>query len=133
VKSILIVYTATLIALLVVDLAYLATLGIKLFKNQLGPGVLREKPAISAAILFYLIYVAGVVFFAVLPNSSTGVAAVALNGALFGFVGYATYDLTNMATLTRWTWLLVVLDMAWGSLVTAGAAAAGWYVAAVLQ
>jgi uncharacterized membrane protein len=62
VKSILIVYTATLIALLVVDLAYLATLGIKLFKNQLGPGVLREKPAISAAILFYLIYVAGVVF-----------------------------------------------------------------------
>jgi uncharacterized membrane protein len=128
-KNILYTYLATLACLGVLDLAYLGTFGIKLFKQQLGPGVLRERPVAAAAVLFYLMYSAGVVYFVVLPHSTLGVAGVGIEGALLGLLAYGTYDLTNMATLNKWTWLLVVLDMIWGGLVTGVAAAVGAYVA----
>ena len=69
----------------------------------------------SAAIAFYLIYIAGILFFAVRPavlNSSWAQAAVL--GALYGFFTYATYDLTNMATIKDWPLVMVVVDILWG-------------------
>ncbi len=121
-------YFATLLTLGILDLAYLGTVGIKLFKKELGPGVLRDKPVAAAAILFYLLYAAGVTYFAVLAGTHHDLVSFALGGALIGLLSYGTYDLTNMATLAKWTWKLVVLDMLWGMVVTAAAAAAGGYV-----
>ena len=132
-KNILYIYLATLASLGVLDLAYLGTLGVKLFKQQLGPGVLRERPVAAAAVLFYLMYCAGVVYFVVLPHASSGMVSVGIDGCLLGLLAYGTYDLTNMATLNKWTWTLVVLDMIWGGIVTGVAAAVGGYVAGVLQ
>ena len=127
-KIIAFTYLATLLTLGILDLIYLGSVGVKLFKQQLGPGVLRETPVAAAAILFYLLYAAGVTYFAVLINSNHDLVTFALSGALLGLLAYGTYDLTNMATLAKWTWLLVVLDVLWGSIVTAVAAAAGGYV-----
>jgi uncharacterized membrane protein len=127
-KLIALTYLATLVTLGLLDLAYLGSVGVKLFKQQLGPGVLRQKPVAAAAVLFYLLYAAGVTYFAVLTNANQGILAHALRGALLGLLAYGTYDLTNMATLAKWTWVLVILDMLWGIIVTALAAAAGAYV-----
>ena len=69
----------------------------------------------TAAVIFYLIYIAGILFFAVRPaviNDSPGQAAVL--GALFGFFTYATYDLTNLATIKNWPLVIVVVDILWG-------------------
>ncbi len=130
-KNIFYTYLATLASLGALDLAYLGSVGIKLFKQQLGPGVLRERPVAAAAVLFYLLYCAGVVYFVVLPNAGQGIMTVGIEGALLGLLAYGTYDLTNMATLNKWTWLLVVLDMIWGGIVTGVAAGIGGYVASL--
>lgn len=71
----------------------------------------------------YLIYAAGLVYFAVLPAS--GMRQAAMRGALFGFVAYAAFDLTNLATLRDWPVWLALMDMAWGAVLSGVAAAAG--------
>jgi uncharacterized membrane protein len=126
-KTIALTYLATLVTLGVLDAAYLGTLGIKLFKSQLGPGVLRQKPVVSAAVLFYLMYCAGVVYFVVWPNAQNDLATVCTEGALLGLLAYGTYDLTNMAVLEKYTWVLVIGDMLWGGIVTGVAATGGAY------
>ncbi|HEY3797006.1 MAG TPA: DUF2177 family protein [Caulobacteraceae bacterium] len=82
---------------------------------------------IYRAVLFYVVYLAGVVLFAVRPALATRRwrTAAAL-GASFGFVAYATYDLTNQATLALWETQVTVFDLAWGTLVTAAGATAGY-------
>ncbi len=80
----------------------------------------------APAIAFYLVYAAGLVYFAVRPGlASESWSRALLNGALFGFFAYATYDLTNQATLRNWTTTLTVADMAWGTILSAVAAAIG--------
>jgi uncharacterized membrane protein len=83
--------------------------------------LLAENPNWAAAGVFYLLYVAGLVFFVVEPALRAGSAPgrAALGGAFFGLVAYATYDLTNLATLDRWPLLLTAIDLAWGSLLGA--------------
>jgi uncharacterized membrane protein len=71
----------------------------------------------TAALLFYFMYIAGIILFAVKPGLDAGsLAKAAIWGALFGFFTYATYDLTNMATLRDWPLKVVVVDIAWGTL-----------------
>ena len=83
-----------------------------------------------AAIAFYLIYVAGIVALAIVPalRESSGMRAVAM-GATLGFVAYATYDLTNQATLRVWPLHLTLIDLAWGTLLTAAASWGGYWLA----
>jgi uncharacterized membrane protein len=91
---------------------------------------LAEHPNLPAAILFYVLYIAGVLIFAVAPALRGGGWTTALLlGAALGFFAYMTYDLTNMATLKVWPVSLAVMDIAWGTLLTSLAATAG-YVAA---
>ena len=74
----------------------------------------------GAAVLFYAVYIAGIVFFAIKPALEAGSAARALAyGAVLGFVAYATYDLTNQATMSDWPVLVTVVDLAWGTVLTA--------------
>lgn len=96
------------------------------YKNSLGD-LLADKPNLAAAAALYVIYFVGIVVFAVLPaaRSDRWGAAIMLGG-LLGLVAFATYDLTNLATLSRWPLVVVIVDLFWGIFVTALASLAGF-------
>jgi uncharacterized membrane protein len=122
-------YLATALAFVGADAVWLSLAGPRLYRPVLGP-LLAERPNIGAAIAFYLIYTAGVVVLAVAPALRTGqTRTAALSGLVLGVVAYATYDLTNQATLRMWSTRLSVIDMAWGGVLTAAAAAVGFLAA----
>lgn len=114
--------TGLVIALL--DAVWLTRVGPRLYRPTLDP-VLADKPNMTAAVVFYLVYVLGVVLLAVLPHRDAGLARVALAGALLGAFAYATYDLTNQATLKAWSTRISVIDIGWGTVLTTAGAVAG--------
>jgi uncharacterized membrane protein len=122
-------YAGTLLALVLCDLVWLATVGAGVYRPRIG-ALLLERPIVWAAALFYLVYAAGVVAFAVAPalRAESWPRALAL-GALFGAFAYATYDLTNLATLRGWSGLVTVLDIVWGTVLSGAAATAGYLLA----
>lgn len=116
-------YAVTLGAFLVLDAVWLVSMYDRLYRPAIGH-LLRDGFALAPAAAFYALYILGVVVFAVLPGHASGRAlAAASRGALFGLVAYATYDLTNQATLRDWPWHVTLIDLAWGASVTAAAAA----------
>ena len=118
-------YAATLVVMVALDLLWIGVIAKPLYQQGIGH-LMAERPNIGVAVLFYAVYAVGVLVFAVAPGGSTsGWVRTLVTGALFGFFAYATYDLTNLATLKNWPLGLAVLDVAWGSLVTAVSAAAG--------
>ena len=122
-------YAVTLVAFLIIDGIWLGLVARSFYVQQLG-NLLRPAPNFGVAGLFYLIYVVGILVFAVSPAVQTGTwITAALYGALFGFIAYATYDLTNLATLSGWPVMMSVVDMIWGAVLTACVATIG-YVAA---
>ena len=124
-RTTLISYVATGLVFLALDAVYLTLAANALYKPHLGP-ILREGFDIRAAAAFYLIYVAGMVFFAVRPGlAAENPLTALLYGAALGFVAYATYDLTNQATLKVWSTTVTFADLAWGTIVTASSSAAG--------
>ena len=131
-KQVLIAYPATAIVFLALDAAWLTTMADRLYRPALGH-LMLERFAALPAIAFYLIYIVGVLVFAVMPGLESRRWTTALGlGALLGLVAYATYDLTNQATLRDWPWRVTLADLAWGTVVTAVAAAAGCRVTAWL-
>ncbi|WP_395613432.1 DUF2177 family protein [Allosphingosinicella sp.] len=125
-----IAYLATGLSFAAIDAAWLSRMGPTFYKSQLGEMMLA-RPRFDAAIAFYLIYIAGIVFFAVAPafgHGGTGWKTALGYGAVLGFFAYATYDLTNRATLSTWPWKLTLIDMAWGTFLTGAAATAGYLV-----
>lgn len=119
-------FVATSLAFLGCDAVWLSNAASRIYRPRLGT-LLREDFALAPAAAFYVIYVAGVLFFAVAPALESGRWTTALlRGALLGFFGYATYDLTNHATLRGWSPAITVIDMAWGTVLTATAALAGF-------
>lgn len=126
----LVAYVATLIAFCVGDFAWLGWIAKGFYAKGLG-GLLLARPNIAAAIAFYLIYAAGVQVFCVYPALAAGSwSRASLAGALFGFFAYATYDLTNLATLKGWPLSVALVDLVWGTVLTAVAATAGFAAAA---
>jgi uncharacterized membrane protein len=124
------VYLAVLVAFLAVDAVWLYTMSSLLYRPTLGD-ILLEMPRLAPAIAFYLAFPIGIVVFAVLPGVRAGaISQAVLLGALFGALAYATYDLTNYATLKAWTLQITLVDIAWGALLSGFSAGAG-YVAAV--
>jgi uncharacterized membrane protein len=121
------------------SIAYIVTAGVFLgadyiwlnramgfYRNSLGD-LLAEKPNLVAAAGLYLIYFAGIVVFSVMPAArNDGWLSAILLGGLLGLVAFATYDLTNLATLSRWPVIVVVVDMVWGTFVTALSSLAGF-------
>ena len=105
------------------DALWLGLVANKFYKSQLGR-LLLEKPNMLAAVLFYVIFVIGIVVFAVMPAVAAGSWKLALGyGALLGLVTYATYDLTNLATLKGFPLKVVIVDLIWGMVLTASVAA----------
>ncbi|MFO1115599.1 MAG: DUF2177 family protein [Beijerinckiaceae bacterium] len=132
-KQTAVLYIATLVALVAIDFIWLSQMGERLYRPVMKDMVLQDfRPA--PAIVFYMIFAFGLVWFAGLPALNDGSARTALvNGALMGFVAYATYDLTNHATLREWSSVLTAADMAWGTLLSAAASAAGYGAARALS
>lgn len=120
---------ASLVSLLtfaILDAAWLSLVAIDLFQKQLGP-ILRPAPWVGAIVAFYLIYAAGLVVLAVKPALSHQSWRKATTfGAMLGLTAYATFDLTNLATIDRWTIELAAVDIAWGVFASTLAALAGY-------
>lgn len=116
-------YFATLVLFAAVDITWLMTMGARLYKQTLGD-ILLPDINIGPAVAFYLIYPAGLLYFAIIPSLKSGSSSVALlNGALFGMFAYATYELTNYATLRNWTLQITVVDIAYGAIASGAVAA----------
>ena len=129
---ILVAYAATAILFCGLDFLWLGFVAKGYYQSQVG-ALLLEKPNMPVAVLFYAVYIAGVMVFAVLPALSAGAWEKALiYGALFGFFAYATYDLTNLATLKGWSPRIAFLDLAWGCVVTGVSACGGYLVTRTL-
>jgi len=99
----------------VMDFLWLGTVAKKFYRREMGE-LLRKKPNMTAALIFYAIYVCGVVFFAV-SQSESWLEAVG-RGAALGLIAYATYDLTNLATIKGFSAKVAAIDIAWGTALT---------------
>lgn len=119
-KAYLIGYIAALVTLAGLDALWLGLISREFYKARLGQLLLAE-PNWHVAVLFYLIHAVGIVVFVVPPAESW--ISAAIFGALFGFCVYAAYDLTNLATLRSWPVAVSLVDLAWGAVATAAAAA----------
>ena len=118
-------YAAATVVMIAVDLLWLGVIAKPLYRAGIGH-LMSDSPNIPAAVLFYLMFPVGLMIFAVVPNAASSEWMTTLvAGALFGLFAYATYDLTNLATLKGWPIGLAALDITWGSLVSSAAAAAG--------
>ena len=124
-KRILILYIATFIIMGICDAVWLMVIAKSFYSGQIG-SILIDEPRWLAIILFYCMYAFGIVAF--VSGRALLWQAVAIRGALFGLIAYGTYDFTNMATLTAWTWPMVIVDMAWGMANTAVSATGGWWI-----
>jgi uncharacterized membrane protein len=123
----LIAYVCALIVFAAMDFGWLTLTGPTLYKPALGP-IMADKVQPAPAIAFYLIYLAGLVYFAVWPALTSGAwSRATINGALFGLAAYATYDLTNQATLKVWSIKVTLADLAWGAFVSAVAATISFF------
>ena len=85
--------------------------------TKIASGYLAPQPNLAAAIIFYLIYIIGVLFVSL--KFSNNPKAAAVNGLMLGAMAYSTYELTNMATLANWSWKMGILDTTWGGILTA--------------
>ena len=121
-----VLYLATLFVIIPVDFLFLGIVAKDFFTSQVGNMLGEIK--LAPAILFYLLYVAGVVIF-VGGGAGASWQSTLLYGALFGFFCYATFDLTSLALLKHWSWPVAIVDIAWGALVTAVSSTAGLLVA----
>ena len=121
-----VLYLATLFVLIPLDFLFLGVVARDFFTSQVGNmlGELKLVPAV----LFYLLYVVGVVIF-VSGSASATWQDTLLFGALFGFFCYATFDLTSLALLRNWSWSVAVVDVSWGAVVTAVSSTAGLLIA----
>jgi uncharacterized membrane protein len=107
-------YLATLAAFLAVDMLWLGLVARGFYRAQIG-FLLSPSPNWVAAFVFYLLFVGGLLYFAILPGLQAGSLSKALlHGALFGLLTYATYDLTNLATLKDWPLTVTIVDILWG-------------------
>jgi len=111
-----VLYLATLIVLIPIDFLFLGFVAKGFFAAQVGDMLGEVRPA--PAILFYLLYVAGILIFVSGPATATWQTTL-LYGALFGLFCYATFELTSLSLLRHWTWTVVVVDVSWGLFVTA--------------
>jgi len=126
-KKLLLAYLLTGAVLLPLDFLWLRYVGQGFYRERIGD-LLAADVNLPAAIAFYLLYLVGVVVFVVQPTLSGGSwLSALLYGALFGAVAYATYDLTNLATLRGWPLSVTLVDIAWGAAVTSvSSACASW-------
>ena len=125
----LLAYLGSGVVMAILDAVWLTTVGPRLYRPAIGE-LLAPEANLRVAAVFYVVYVAGIVFLAVLPAIREGsVLRAVTSGAVLGLVAYATYDLTNQATLRVWPLHITLIDVAWGTFVTTAAALGGYWLA----
>tara|TARA_B100000378_G_scaffold175767_1_gene141784 strand:+ start:617 stop:1018 length:402 start_codon:yes stop_codon:yes gene_type:complete len=123
-----IAYLSTTVVFFALDFLWLGTVARSFYFDRIGD-LLAQPFNIPAAVIFYLVYIIGILIFAVNPAlAGAGIKYALLYGALFGFFCYATYDMTNLATLKNWSMAVVIVDVIWGTVLTATAAGAGYWL-----
>jgi uncharacterized membrane protein len=119
-------YFATLVAFFAIDLVWLGLVARTFYRKYLG---FLMAPSVNwpAALIFYLLFVVGILVFAVLPGLEAGSLKTTVGrAALFGLIAYATYDLTNLATVKDWPLIVTVVDMIWGTVLSLAVSYAGY-------
>ncbi len=121
-------YLATVPVFFLIDLVWLGLVARDFYRSQLG-SLMADPIVWPVAIALYLLFIVGIIVFAVAPALEAGSWTRALlYGAAFGFFTYMTYDLTNLATVRGWPALLVVVDIAWGTFLAASVATASYVI-----
>jgi len=111
-------YFVTLIAFLAIDMVWLGLVARSLYRNYLG-FLLAPKTNWLAAAIFYLLFIVGILFFVVIPGlEADSLRRTIVRAALFGLITYATYDLTNLATVKDWPVVVTIVDMIWGTVLS---------------
>jgi uncharacterized membrane protein len=122
-------YLLTIPVFFAIDMVWLGVIAKNLYQKQIGH-LLSPTVNWPPAVIFYLVYIFGIVYFAVLPGiEKDSLKTVLINAALFGTIAYATYDLTNLATLKDWPTTIVYIDLLWGATLTSLVATASYYIA----
>ncbi len=125
----LIIYAITTVVFFAIDMVWLGFIAKNFYREKLG-FILSPDVNWYAAVTFYLIYIGGILYFAVLPAMRDESWQTALlQGAVLGFLCYATYDLTNMATIKNWPLTVVLVDIIWGIVLTGSCALISYLVA----
>lgn len=120
-------YVTTAVAFFAIDFVWLSTMTSRVYQPRLGH-LLATEPHLGVAAGFYLLYVLGVVALAVVPGLKEGALLGAVwRGALLGLIAYATYDLTNLATLRDWPIDITLIDLVWGTVLTGATSMLGYY------
>jgi len=131
-RTVIIAYVTQLIVMGVLDGAWISFAVGRLYRPGIGH-LMSDKPQAAPAVIFYLLYAAGVTYLVTLPAlSSGGWPQAALRGAVFGLVAYGTYDLTSFAILRGWPANVTIADMLWGLVLTGVTAGVSTYVAGKL-
>lgn len=126
-------YLLTFVVFLVIDFIWLNFIAKNLYSTRIGH-LLADKPNLIPALIFYLIFVVGVIIFAIIPGYETkNILKTILLGGLFGLLTYSTYDLTNLATLKNWPVSVTIIDMIWGTSLSVMTSVAGYYIATLLK
>lgn len=121
-------YGLTTLVFFAIDMVWLGLLAKNLYRNYLG-SFLSDKVNWTAAIIFYLLFIVGIFYFAILPAiEKNSLTKAIIAGVLFGFFTYATYDLTNLATLKNWPLPIVFIDIVWGMILTGLVSTAGYFI-----
>ncbi|WP_312711898.1 DUF2177 family protein [Proteiniclasticum ruminis] len=126
------VYALTLVIFFLVDIVWLGVISKKLYKEYLGH-LMAPNVNWAAALVFYFLFIAGLVFFVIMPAIEKGDLMYAITvGAFFGLITYGTYDLTNLATLRDWPLNITIIDLVWGTFLNAATSGITYFVATSL-
>lgn len=126
-------YFATLVAFFAIDMVWLGLVARTFYRKQLG-FLLAPATNWIAALIFYLLFILGILVFVVVPGlQDHSLKTTLLRAALFGLVTYATYDLTNLATIKNWPLLITVVDLAWGTVLSVAVSYVGFMVGRFLS
>lgn len=122
-------YAIALPVFFIIDMFWLGIVAKNFYRTQIGE-LMKTDVNWSAAIIFYLIFIVGLVFFVIMPalEKNSWIHAL-IFGALFGFVCYATYDLTNLAVAKNWPLLVTIVDLIWGAVLASSVATITYFIA----
>ncbi len=133
ISKLIISYLLTAVVFFAIDIAWLGFIAKGLYNRYLSD-FLSDQVNWTAAIVFYLLFIAGIFIFAILPAmEKESWRHALLYGVLFGFFTYATYDLTNLATLKNWPLNIVFIDILWGMTLTGSVATAGYFISSYFK
>jgi uncharacterized membrane protein len=126
-------YIVVFVVFLAIDFVWLSNAGRLLYRPEIGQ-LLLDKPNFTVAFLFYALYAAGLLFFVVAPQVSGGsIGKALLYGGFFGLVAYATYDMTNLATMKGFTTRIAIIDMVWGTVLSGSVSAVSVWLIRLLK